>query len=312
MAQKLFNALFAQKLFECPICYEEGELVMKAPCGHKICAHCCKRTCEELNKKCPLCRALLPGDLNDYEITTRIDFENLNVQQIQNIFPFICSGGNLAHVKQCVEQFKIDINKTGVFVGTTALLESSENGHHSIVEFLVLNGADVNQATQNGHTPLFVSSQNGHFSIVNFLVQNGVHINQARNDGVTPLLVSSQNGYLPIVKFLVQNGADVNQACVDGSTPLLLSSKHGHFFIVEFLVQNGADVNQVHENGVSSLLISSLGGHLTIVKCLLQNGADVKKASSKLNPFAASILTSHNDVAELLRQHGANTGNFYY
>jgi len=49
-----------QELFECPICYEESALVMKAPCGHEFCGTCCKRTFLEVNKKCPLCRADLP------------------------------------------------------------------------------------------------------------------------------------------------------------------------------------------------------------------------------------------------------------
>ena len=50
-----------------------------------------------------------------------------------------------------------------------------------------------------------------HFPIVELLVQNGADVNQAENNGITPLLISSDKGYFSIVEFLVENGADINQ-----------------------------------------------------------------------------------------------------
>jgi ankyrin repeat protein len=44
----------------------------------------------------------------------------------------------------------------------------------------VHNEADVNQANQNGDTPLILSAQNGYFPIVEFLVQNNADVNQAK------------------------------------------------------------------------------------------------------------------------------------
>jgi len=229
------------ELFECPICCEENALVVKAPCGHEFCATCIQRTFCEVNKKCPFCRAMLPIQIDKYVFTTRLNFENLNAQQIQNIFPFVCRGGNLVDVTQCVEQFGIDVNQPDSVFGLTPLFMSSENGHFPIVKFLVQNDAAVNQTANDGVTPLFMSSLNGHFPIVEFLVENGADVNQSQNDGYTPLFMGSVTGHVSIVEFLVQNGANVNQAANNGGTPLGASIHNGHEDVVELLRQHGAE-----------------------------------------------------------------------
>jgi len=44
-------------------------------------------------------------------------------------------------------------------------------------------------------TPLLLSSQDGHLPVVKYLVENGADVNQAHNDGATPLFISSQKGH---------------------------------------------------------------------------------------------------------------------
>jgi len=144
-------------------CYESS-------CGHEFCGTCVQRTFNEVNKKCPFCRAILPKNVDEYVFATRLNFENLNARQIQEIFPFVCLAGNIADVTQCVEQFDIDVNQHESLFGMTPLFTSSQNGHFPIVKFLVQNGADVNESDHNGITPLLMSSEKGHFLIVEFLV----------------------------------------------------------------------------------------------------------------------------------------------
>jgi len=213
---------------------------MKAPCGHEICGTCCKRTFTEVNGKCPLCRAVLPFKLNKYEITTRINFEKLNIEQIENIFPFICADGVLADVTQCMDQFDIDVNRPDSTFKIFPLFLSSQNGHFSIVKFLVQNGADVNKAHENGTTSLLLSSTGGHVSIVEILLENGADVNQARENGTTSLLLSSIRGHVSIVKILLENGADVNITGPNGLTSLAASIHMGNKYVTKLLRQHGA------------------------------------------------------------------------
>ena len=85
-------------------------------------------------------------------------------------------------------------------------------GNVSAIEFLVQNGADVNQRnTEDGSNLLYISAENNHLPVVKFLIKHGANVNQTCKDGTSPLYISSQNGFLPIVEYLVQNGAKVNQ-----------------------------------------------------------------------------------------------------
>jgi len=89
--------------------------------------------------------------------------------------------------------------------GASPLLIASQHGHFSVVKHLVQKGeANVNQCLANGISALFLSCHNEHFSTVKFLLQNGANVNQALNDGTTPL---SATKHIQITKYLLQHGA---------------------------------------------------------------------------------------------------------
>jgi ankyrin repeat protein len=60
------------------------------------------------------------------------------------------------------------------------------------VEYFIKNGADVNQADDDGMTPLFIASANGYIEVVKYLIRNGANLNMAMNEGITPIYVASQ------------------------------------------------------------------------------------------------------------------------
>ena len=55
-------------------------------------------------------------------------------------------------------------------------------------------------------------------SLVDLLVLHGADLNLANNQGATPLNMAAQNGQLKAFKFLVERGAVVDQANVKGLT----------------------------------------------------------------------------------------------
>ena len=59
-------------------------------------------------------------------------------------------------------------------------------------------------------TPLHLSAQEGHLSIVEFLIVNGATINPKNCYQQTPLHLSAKNGHLEVVKYLVSFGGDIN------------------------------------------------------------------------------------------------------
>jgi hypothetical protein len=146
---------------------------------------------------------------------------------------------------------------------------ASHNGHASVCDVLLRNGAAVNQANKNGTTPLHIASQNGHASVCDLLLRNGAAVNQVDNAGRPPLHVASYNGHASVCDLLLSHGAAVNQADNDGHTPLHIASHNGHASVCDLLLSHGAQVNQVAHDGRTPLHVASQKGHASVCDVLL-------------------------------------------
>ena len=74
----------------------------------------------------------------------------------------------------------------------------------------------------------------------------------------------------------------------------------------------GADVNAKNEakGGWTPLHFAAANGHKEIAELLIDNGADVNaKNDSGKRPLDWAWITKHDEVADLLRKHGAKKGN---
>jgi len=170
-----------------------------------------------------------------------------------------------------------------------ALRVASENGHVSVVQFLVEVGhADVH-ADDDG--ALNVASLYGHLAIVQFLVEHGANVH-ACDDAA--LHVASQNGHLAVVQFLVTQGANVHAL---DENALSVASRNGHLPVVQFLVEVGhADV---HAYDDEALHVASQNGHLAVVQFLVAHGADVHASNDYALRWASEY--GHLTVVEFLR-----------
>src|SRR3990167_6892494 len=176
-----------------------------------------------------------------------------------------CTGNHASAVKKIIENVKKDIvfQKLHEITVEKAKRVTSRNisllhlaakcGNKNIVQMLIDNKANINQAENNGVTPLFIAAHNGHKDIAKMLIDNGADINQAKNNGVTPLWIAAQNRHKDIVKMLIKNGANINQAKNNGATPLYIATQNGHKDIMKMLIKNGANINQAKNNGATPL-----------------------------------------------------------
>lgn len=90
--------------------------------------------------------------------------------------------------------------------------------------------------------------QEGHLSIVKYLVANGVSIKRKYFDGFTPLDQAVGEGNKEIIAFLINSGVDVNQKTING-TALHTACAYGKLEIAKMLVNNGADIRIKDERG---------------------------------------------------------------
>ena len=77
----------------------------------------------------------------------------------------------------------------------------------ALLRFLwqLVRGAD--KTTPDGQTVTIIAAQEGHLSIVQYLVQQGADKNKATPEGVTPLFVAIHQDRTAVVNYLREQGA---------------------------------------------------------------------------------------------------------
>ena len=122
---------------------------------------------------------------------------------------------------------------------------------------------DVNETMDRSEqTPLIIASGEGYPDIVDFLILNGANVNLARRDGTTPLIAVAQNSImnkdvqLYIVEKLIESKADVNVQEEYGKTPLILATESKSPKIVSKLLLSGADTELKDKEGDTALDIA--------------------------------------------------------
>ena len=118
------------------------------------------------------------------------------------------------------------------------------------------------------------------------------------------------NRDIEAVKQHLAAGTNVDEKDGVGWTPLHYAAVEGNKEVVELLITKGADVNaKDDQSGETPLHFAAFSGHKEIVELLIAKGADVNaKDDDGKTPLDSAIRRKHSEIADLLRKHGAKTG----
>lgn len=139
--------------------------------------------------------------------------------------------------EKMVKAFPLNILPPSVL--SYALIVAAENGHFSIVQYLVEKGVDFHAEHENA---LRIAAGDGYLDIVKYLVKNGANIHAK---GEEALINAAYHGHLNIVKYLVEKGAQLH---VNNEIELIWAAEHGHLEIVQYLLDKGADIQIALDN----------------------------------------------------------------
>ena len=112
----------------------------------------------------------------------------------------------------------------------------------------VEQGEDKNKISF-GFTPLYAASHNGHLTVVQYLVEQGADMEKDDSDGWTPLTIACFEGHLDVVRYLLEQGANRDKANKRYTTPLHLAAGEGHLEVTKLLMVYGADLNARNKTG---------------------------------------------------------------
>lgn len=123
------------------------------------------------------------------------------------------------------------------------LFKSAENNYLNGVKKALEKGVDIN-VTYDGvwnRSALIIATIKGYKDIVEFLIKNGADVDNKKNKyDWTALMYASREGYKDIVELLLKNGADVNSKTIMNDTALYFATIYEHDDIVDLLKKHGA------------------------------------------------------------------------
>lgn len=175
----------------------------------------------------------------------------------------------------------------------TALHYAAEAGHENIISLLHKWQADLDKPLgikARRITPLMLACRNGHFKTAKTLINLGCKIEVKDKLGRTALMHAALNGHYPLVALLLNKGANPNSTDKTDNTSLHFAAAYGWYHVVQLLLQGGASPDVVNQ-----------GTNLVLHPFFYSNNI-----LERISPLAVSVFKYHDDVAQLLFNHGAD------
>lgn len=181
-----------------------------------------------------------------------------------------------------------------------ALLNQREK---EILELLIRFGARIDEGYESA---IFYALEN--YENTNFLIQNGANVNQANAFGKTPLFYAIEFNRLDIIKLLLDNGANVNQKYINNNEKLALSANIGSntpYFITFCALEHTSK---------NVLMHAAAYGNVEILKLLISKGANFNAVDDLgFNALDFALSVGKKENADYLKSLGlkANENLFY-
>lgn len=172
-----------------------------------------------------------------------------------------------------------------------ALLNQREK---EILELLIRFGTRIDEGYESA---IFYALEN--YENTNFLIQNGANVNQANAFGKTPLFYAIEFNRLDIIKLLLDNGANVNQKYINNNEKLALSANIGSntpYFITFCALEHTSK---------NVLMHAAAYGNVEILKLLISKGANFNAVDDLgFNALDFALSAGKKENADYLKSLG--------
>ncbi|GAI28498.1 unnamed protein product, partial [marine sediment metagenome] len=174
-----------------------------------------------------------------------------------------------------------------------------------IAEFLIRNGANINDSDGQGVSPLMYAVIYNFPVLCDMLIYYGADIHQTDNEGNNPLILAVFMNNPEIVEIFLDQNANVNSEDRNGFTPLMLAAQNGDTAIINLLINKQADLNVKNKYGNTALSIAIKNGHIEAVNLLIRNKTGQHSVyQGKNNLLDLAKKFNHKDMVDILKQHG--------
>ncbi len=206
----------------------------------------------------------------------------------------------------CLEKVRQILNKSGLDSkdgrASPALGVAIQNGHDSVAELLLENGAPASPVTKDEWSPFHLAASHHRVGILRRLIKAGIDVEAKDEKGRTWLAVY---GFFDtgVARELLKAGANPNSRDDRGATALMRAASYGYEDMVKLLLEYGADTTLKDDRGRTALMYAADGKYVDAIPQLLADGAELDArdnagqtaldlAKSANNRYAVEILAS--------------------
>lgn len=236
-----------------------------------------------------------------------------------------CMFGNLQGVKFFIQkEGNVEIKNA---FGQTPILLAAQEGHSSIVSFLMTIGTNIWSQDEEGETLLHKAVFNHHYDVVHEVLEKEKSLIPPAKGGLTtaedrlgetPLHElpkknpdSGENKHLLILKVLLEAGADPEAQNQHGETFLHVASYYGRLDLLKTLLRKKRRIHltQRDSHGNTPLHKAVEGHHPAIVQelCSHRRKSGIKKKNDQgLTPLLLAIKLGFWEGARILIAHRAS------
>ncbi len=184
----------------------------------------------------------------------------------------------------------------------TLLLWAAYHGRIKLFQWLIAQGASIQERTEEGYTIFLNAVRNGKLEFIIFLYATNPDVLQERDKrGNTALLLAVGCGHQAIAVWLLNHGASLNETNDVGANPIIKACAGGHIGIIDWLhteKQLSLDVRST--NGTSPILEAAYFGHKHVVEHL-HNTYQVSFDEKDHNGHTIGLNAARNGQIELIQ-----------
>lgn len=197
----------------------------------------------------------------------------------------------------------VDANSTDS-AGMSALHFAAQLGRSTLLQELVLHGANPEQRANNGQTPLGLATIQADSACIECLSWPEWQLPKRKlHGGDLPSAVLSKD--ISAVKKLLRLNLPVNILDYKGSTALIHACGQGQAEMVALLLSYGANISIPARSGASAVWAAISQGQVNILQQLLTHGADANQAVAGYPPLNLACLSGNTEQVALLLEYGA-------